>query len=96
MSRRPPRGVPGATAASHLESAAPVTAAALALALTSLPGLAAADPAPVRYPAGATTFQANCAVCHGAKGAGTPSLAPPVTSYPAATRRTMRDANSSR
>jgi mono/diheme cytochrome c family protein len=37
----------------------------------------------VRYPTGATTFQANCAVCHGAKGAGTPSLAPPVTSYPA-------------
>jgi mono/diheme cytochrome c family protein len=28
-------------------------------------------------------FQANCAVCHGAKGAGTPSLAPPITSYPA-------------
>jgi mono/diheme cytochrome c family protein len=38
---------------------------------------------PARYPAGNTTFQANCAVCHGAKGAGTPSLAPPVTSYPA-------------
>ena len=47
------------------------------------PTLAKADPAPVRYPAGATTFQANCAVCHGAKGGGTPSLAPPVTSYPA-------------
>lgn len=47
------------------------------------PTLAIADPAPVRYSAGATTFQANCAVCHGAKGAGTPSLAPPVTSYPA-------------
>jgi mono/diheme cytochrome c family protein len=44
---------------------------------------ATADPATVRYPAGATTFAANCAVCHGAKGAGTPSLAPPVTSYPA-------------
>jgi mono/diheme cytochrome c family protein len=43
----------------------------------------AADAAPLRYPAGATTFQANCAVCHGAKGAGTPSLAPPITSYPA-------------
>lgn len=53
----------------------------LLLALCALP--AAADPAPVRYPTGATTFQANCAVCHGAKGAGTPSLAPPVTSYPA-------------
>ncbi|HEY6923629.1 MAG TPA: cytochrome c [Steroidobacteraceae bacterium] len=42
-----------------------------------------ADAADVRYPAGATAFAANCAVCHGAKGAGTPSLAPPVTSYPA-------------
>jgi len=44
---------------------------------------ATADPATLQYPAGATTFAANCAVCHGAKGAGTPSLAPPVTSYPA-------------
>jgi len=35
------------------------------------------------YPAGATTFQANCAVCHGPAGAGLPSLAPPLLSYPA-------------
>ena len=35
-----------------------------------------------RYPAGATTFQANCAVCHGAKGTGNPALAPPITTYP--------------
>jgi len=82
MRRRPPRAVPGITATPLLKSAAPVIPAALALALTSVPGFAA-DPAPVRYPAGATAFQANCAVCHGAKGAGTPSLAPPVTSYPA-------------
>jgi mono/diheme cytochrome c family protein len=61
------------------------TAAATAplLAATALPGLAAADPAPARYPAGETAFQANCSVCHGVKGAGTPSLAPPITSYPA-------------
>ncbi len=43
----------------------------------------AADAVAVHYPQGATVFQANCSVCHGAKGAGTPSLAPPVTSYPA-------------
>jgi mono/diheme cytochrome c family protein len=65
----------GLTASLH----ATVAAALLA----SAPHTASADPAPVRYPAGATVFQANCAVCHGAKGAGTPSLAPPITSYPA-------------
>ena len=60
-----------------------VTAALLTLGGTLVSLSATADPATVRYPAGATTFAANCAVCHGAKGAGTPSLAPPVTSYPA-------------
>jgi len=43
----------------------------------------AADPLTPRYPEGAAAFQANCAVCHGAKGLGQPSLAPPLTSYPA-------------
>jgi mono/diheme cytochrome c family protein len=43
----------------------------------------AADPVTPRYTEGAATFQANCAVCHGAKGLGQPSLAPPLTSYPA-------------
>ena len=43
----------------------------------------AADPLEPRYTEGAAIFQANCAVCHGAKGAGSPSLAPPLTSYPA-------------
>ena len=54
----------------------------VALTVATRPALAA-DAPPVRYSAGATTFQANCSVCHGAKGAGTPSLAPPITTYPA-------------
>jgi mono/diheme cytochrome c family protein len=44
---------------------------------------AAEAPAPA-YPQGAVSFQANCAVCHGPSGAGVPSLAPPLMSYPAA------------
>ena len=60
-----------------------LTLALLAFAGSLVSLSATADPATVRYPAGATTFAANCAVCHGTKGAGTPSLAPPVTSYPA-------------
>jgi mono/diheme cytochrome c family protein len=43
----------------------------------------AADAPPAAYPEGATSFQANCAVCHGPAGAGLPSLAPPLVSYPA-------------
>ena len=35
------------------------------------------------YPDGAASFGGNCAVCHGAAGAGTPALAPPLTSNPA-------------
>ena len=56
---------------------------AAALLLVGPPLCLAADPSPVTYPAGAAAFQANCAVCHGAKGTGQPSLAPPLTSYPA-------------
>jgi mono/diheme cytochrome c family protein len=63
-------------------AAAKRAAAAIALTVSTLPAQAADAPA-VRYPAGATAFQANCSVCHGAKGAGTPSLAPPITTYPA-------------
>jgi mono/diheme cytochrome c family protein len=40
----------------------------------------AADPA---YPQGGESFKANCSVCHGASGGGTPSLAPPLTLNPA-------------
>jgi mono/diheme cytochrome c family protein len=43
----------------------------------------AADAVTPRYTEGAATFQANCAVCHGTKGLGQPSLAPPLTTYPA-------------
>jgi mono/diheme cytochrome c family protein len=57
-----------------------VTAACLLMAATRS---FAADPVTPRYTEGAATFQANCAVCHGAKGLGQPSLAPPLTAYPA-------------
>jgi len=77
MSRRP-------APAAFLARLAAATHAATAVALTvsTIPAAAAEAP-PVRYTAGATTFQANCSVCHGAKGAGIPSLAPPITTYPA-------------
>jgi mono/diheme cytochrome c family protein len=55
---------------------------AVILLLTLPPCLAADQPQP-RFADGAATFQANCAVCHGAKGLGQPSLAPPLNRYPA-------------
>lgn len=75
------RGRPAGVAAAPPAGVAPALLAGLAAAL--LAGTAHADPAPPHYPDGAATFAANCAVCHGAKGAGQPSLAPPLTSYPA-------------
>jgi mono/diheme cytochrome c family protein len=45
-------------------------------------GVALADETP-NYPDGAATFQANCAVCHGANGTGIASIAPPLLHYPA-------------
>ena len=56
---------------------------AAALVFLRAPLCLAAEPDAPAYPAGAAAFQANCAVCHGPKGAGQPSLAPPLTSYPA-------------
>ena len=60
-----------------------LAALVLAAAVAGLPGARAAEPPPPAYPSGATAYQANCAVCHGAAGAGLPSLAPPLLSYPA-------------
>ena len=57
----------------------PCLAALLGGALAA-PGAHADAPA---YPQGAASFQANCAVCHGANGAGLPSLAPPLLTNPA-------------
>jgi mono/diheme cytochrome c family protein len=51
--------------------------------LAAAPAVRAADAAPPAYPAGFSSFQANCAVCHGPAGAGLPALAPPLVSYPA-------------
>ena len=59
------------------------TALALAAAAAATLGAGAADAPQAAYPQGAASFQANCAVCHGAAGAGLPSLAPPLLSYPA-------------
>ena len=56
---------------------------AAVLIFSGAPLCLAAEPDAPAYPAGAAVFQANCAVCHGPKGAGQPSLAPPLTSYPA-------------
>jgi mono/diheme cytochrome c family protein len=58
------------------------SAAALAACMAATAARAADAPA-AAHAAGATTFQANCAVCHGPSGAGLPSLAPPLLSYPA-------------
>jgi len=67
----------------HLRStpATALTALSLVIALAWTLGACAADtPA---YPQGAAAFQTNCAMCHGAAGAGVPGLAPPLLSEPA-------------
>lgn len=54
-----------------------------ACAMSLAPPARCADAPATLYPDGAASFQANCAVCHGAAGTGLPSLAPPLTAYPA-------------
>jgi mono/diheme cytochrome c family protein len=67
-----------------MSPSAALALAASAGALAAVLGAArAADPPTPVYAQGAATFQANCAVCHGAAGAGVPALAPPLLSYPA-------------
>jgi len=60
-----------------------VLAALTLAAVAAVPPAARADDPQPAYPQGAATFQANCSVCHGVAGTGIPSLAPPLTSYPA-------------
>jgi mono/diheme cytochrome c family protein len=60
----------------------PARSLAVVLVLASAAGPARAAEPP-RYPEGQATFKANCAVCHGVNGGGVPSLAPPLTRYPA-------------
>jgi mono/diheme cytochrome c family protein len=57
--------------------------AAVALVFAAPPLCLAAEPGAPAQQSGDVVFQGNCAVCHGPKGAGQPSLAPPLTSYPA-------------
>jgi len=59
-----------------------------AVALTALAAVLCGAPAAraagtPSYPQGAAAFQTNCAMCHGATGAGIPGLAPPLSSEPA-------------
>ena len=57
--------------------------AALAAVLLAAAASAGAAEPTAAYPDGAKAFQATCAVCHGPAGAGIPSLAPPLATYPA-------------
>ena len=58
-----------------------LAAAAASLVFACAPAARAAET--TAYPQGAAAYQSNCSVCHGPAGAGIPSLAPPLSSYPA-------------
>ena len=60
-----------------------LTACIAIAAVLEVSAVGAEDASTPRYADGALTFQANCAVCHRATGAGQPGLAPPLLSYPA-------------
>jgi mono/diheme cytochrome c family protein len=68
---------------SHRRCARPPALAAATLAALALAAGAALSADAPAFPQGAASFQSNCAMCHGAAGAGVPGLAPPITSYPA-------------
>ena len=57
--------------------------ALVTLALLSASLCQAADSPTPQFPEGAKAFASNCAVCHGAAGAGQPALAPPLLANPA-------------
>ncbi len=52
------------------------------IAAATLATSGAAHAQTVHYPAGKSTFDAQCAVCHQAGGKGQDGLAPPLTEYP--------------
>jgi mono/diheme cytochrome c family protein len=58
----------------------PAAMLALPAVLAAAATASAAEPP---YADGATLFGANCALCHGSGGAGTPGLAPPLLANPA-------------
>ena len=72
---------PARAASSLVCAAAVVVLAHLACAFAPASSARADDK--TAYPQGASAFQSNCALCHGAAGAGVPGLAPSITAYPA-------------
>lgn len=55
---------------------------AVCVAVAAMFAAEAAHAQTVHYPAGKSTFDAQCAVCHQAGGKGQDGLAPPLTEYP--------------
>jgi mono/diheme cytochrome c family protein len=61
--------------------AVPALRGAVLLAVLALS--CASDGEAAQYEDGAAVFSASCSVCHGARGAGTPGIAPPLLANPA-------------